>query len=56
MLETYDDGMQELCSAMTALAVSANSMEGDMPEVLEDSIVHQGLPDGFGLWWRICQR
>ena len=43
-----DDGIQELCSAMTALVGSANSMQGGMPEVLEDSIVHQGLPDGFG--------
>ena len=43
-----DDGIQELCSAMTALVSSANGMEGGVPELLEDSIVQQGLPGGFG--------
>ena len=44
-----DDGMQELCSAVTSLASSANGMEGGMPVLLEDSIVQQqGFPDGFG--------
>jgi hypothetical protein len=33
---------------MTALVSSASGMEGDMPVLLEDSIVQQGLPDGFG--------
>jgi hypothetical protein len=40
--------MQEPFSAMTALVSSAKGMEGGMPELLEDSIVQQGLPGGFG--------
>jgi hypothetical protein len=43
-----DHGMAEICSAMTAFVSSAAGMEGGVPELLEDSIVQQGLPGGFG--------
>jgi hypothetical protein len=44
------DGMAELSSAMTALVSSASGMEGGMPELLEDSIVHCAAGSSWWIW------